>query len=199
MHTRPGPAAAACALLIALLTTVAGCSSDSDPAGDPRPSGPTDGASTPGKSSSSGPGVAIVGEQGSARYCVEARARLADWLYSGIRLRSAEGATVTKVSGDLVNVEVTGAWIAGGGASSSGAFVPWAQGDDVLGEIDWADRVDAEGAELEPGEDYTLVLRLQPDTDELPASVQNLNVAYDGGELEASVTSAARLEFQRSC
>jgi len=198
MHTRPGPAAAAGALLLAL-ATLAGCASDSDPAGDPRPSGPTDEAGSPTSGSSSGPGVAIIGEEGSARYCVVTRARDDDWLYSGIRLRSSEGATITEVGGDLANVDLAGAWVAGGGATSSGAFVPWSQGDDVLGEIDWSDRQDADGAELEPGKDYTLVLRLQPHTGDLPASAQNLNVAYDGGELESSVTSAARLEFQRSC
>jgi hypothetical protein len=143
--------------------------------------------------------VAVLGEQGPVRYCVQARALDDDWLYSGVRLRSADGATVTGVTGDLVNVDLAGSWIATGGASSSGAFVPWSQGDDVLGEVDWSDRADAEGAELEPGEVYTLVLRLQPRTDELPASVQNLSVAFDAGELESSVTSAARLEFQRSC
>lgn len=194
MHTRPGEAVAGL-LLLALL---AGCSSDSDPASDPRPSGPTDQTGSPSGSASSGPGVAIVGEQGSARYCVVTGARDDDWLYAGIRLRSVEGATVTGVGGDLVNVDLAGAWVAGGTAGS-GSFVPWSEGDDVLGEVDWADRQDAEGAELEPGDDYTLVLRLQPRTGDLPASVQNLNVAYDGGELESSVTSAARLEFQRSC
>jgi hypothetical protein len=141
--------------------------------------------------------VELVGSNATGTYCVNARKAGDEWFWSGVRIRSADGATISKVRADTSNVLMPGTWIVPGGDNNSGAFVPWSERRDFVDRIDWADRVRPKGATLEAGQQYTVVQRLR--TQQPPAGLQHLEVVFESGSDTGSVVNGSVLQFQPHC
>lgn len=182
------------ALALVLVLSASACSSDDGDA-DAAP-GSTSGTPSSGEKSSSGTGVELVGSQSTGTYCVNAERAGDEWLWSGVRLRSAEGAGVTKVRAETSNLLVE-TWIVPGGDNNSGALVPWSDRRKFVDRLDWAGRVAPQGATLEPGQQYTVVQRLR--TQQPPAGLQHLEVVFESDGQTGSVVNGSVLQFQPHC
>ena len=95
-------------------------------------------------------------------------------------------------------VRVVGAWVAEA-QHASGAFVPWSKGDQFLRRMDWADRTDADGAQLSAGTKYSVVFRLRPDARHLPMQLTDLTIDWEADDSSGSLTNDTVLQFTQHC
>lgn len=202
-------AVAALTLILPLAGGLDACSSgDTDDAGATSSSTPPSGsassaaAPSPTASAQTKPAVDLAGHGGGvATYCLVPRedGHFPDFVWTGIRLRVRDHATVTGVTAQAQRVGLLHAWVVPGGGPNTGAIVPWSTGGTFLRKLDWQQRVAAKGADLAPGTPYTVVLRLRPHAGRQPGMLQHLEVDYRSATGQDSVVNQDVLKFDRSC
>ena len=184
--------------LAVLLAGATACSSDdADSSGAKPPAAST--PSSPASSTPARPAVSMAGHGGGVgTYCLvpTEKGGFPDFVWTGIRLKAREAATLTAVTAPRQGVDVRHTWLVGGGNGNTGAIVPWSSRNTFLRHLDWQHRTMATGAELTAGAPYTLVFRLRPHNG---AVLQDLEVHFRSAAGEGSERDPDTLKFDRSC
>ena len=187
----------AIALTLSLLALGACSSADGDePAAThtPEPS-----SAEPTGKASPAPAVRMRDDGGQWTNCVPYSRSEGDFLWTGVRLTADADARLVRVAPAQANgVRVVGAWVAEA-QHASGAFVPWSKGDQFLRRMDWADRTDADGAQLSAGTKYSVVFRLRPDARHLPMQLTDLTIDWEADGSSGSLTNDTVLQFTQHC
>jgi len=187
---------------IALTLSLLGLGACSSAGGDEPSADHTPSASSAEPSSeatSATPAVRMREDGGQWTNCVPYTRSEGDFLWTGIRLTADADAELVRVAPAQANgVHVVGAWVAES-QHASGAFVPWAKRGDFLRKMDWADRAEARGAQLSGGTKYSMVFRIRPDADHLPAELTDLTIDWEADGSSGSLTNDTVLQFTRHC
>lgn len=132
--------------------------------------------------------------------CVPYTRSEGDFVWTGVRLTAGLDATLVHVAPAQANgVHVVGAWVAAAD-HAAGAFVPWSKRHEFLRKMDWAHRMDANGAQLSAGTKYSVVFRLRPDVRQLPAELTDLRIDWDGDDgSSGSLTNDTVMQFKQHC
>ncbi|GAA2155578.1 hypothetical protein GCM10009844_42860 [Nocardioides koreensis] len=186
------------ATLTLTLATLGACSS----AGGDEPTATKASPSASGAASPSGsasPAVRMREDGGQWTNCVPYQRSEGDFLWTGVRLTADADARLVRVAPAQANgVRVVGAWVAEA-EHASGAFVPWSKSHEFLRKMDWADRADADGAQLSAGTKYSMVFRLRPMPSRFPAELTDLTIEWEGDGSSGSLTNDTVLQFKRHC
>jgi hypothetical protein len=184
--------------LALLLSGAAACSSDeadsSTPSKTPSSAPSSSAPTTPAK-----PAVSMAGHgDGVFTDCMvpTKKGEFPDFVWTGVRLRARDAATITAVTARHHGVDVLHTWLVGGGNGNTGAIVPWSARNTFLRHLDWQHRTKATGAELTAGTPYTLVFRLRPHNG---AELTDLEVHYRSSAGEDSAVDQDMLRFDKSC
>jgi len=156
-------------------------------------------SSSPAPTTPAKPAVSMAGHGGTVgTYCMvpTKKGGFPDFVWTGIRLKAREAATLTAVTAPRQGVDVRHTWLVGGGNGNTGAIVPWSSRNTFLRHLDWQHRTMAKGAELTAGTPYTLVFRLRPHNG---AVLQDLAVHFRSAAGEGSERDPDTLKFDRSC
>jgi len=187
----------AIALTLSLLALGACSSADGDEPSAARSTASSSGE--PSSQASPAPAVRMRDDGGQWTNCVPYSRSEGDFLWTGVRLTADADARLVRVAPAQANgVHIVGAWVAEA-QHASGAFVPWSKSHEFLRKMDWADRTDADGAQLSAGTKYSVVFRLRPDARHLPVQLTDLTIDWEADGSSGSLTNDTVLQFTQHC
>lgn len=185
---------------IALTLSLMGLGACSSADGDEPAATHTPAPSSATPSSEASPAVRMREDGGQWTSCVTYSRSEGDFLWTGVRLTADADAKLVGMGVEQANgVHIVGAWVAEA-EHAAGAFVPWSKSHEFLRKMDWAHRMNADGARLSAGTKYSMVLRLRPDARHLPVELAELTLdwkAADGSS--GSLTNDTVLQFAQHC
>jgi hypothetical protein len=179
----------------------------SAPTESPSTSSPTGSTSTP-----AGSAVLSFSPKSGGKHLDECQTLVpgddpAEFLYYPVVIKAASSLTLATVTTEHTQGVVdAGAWVAPTGPTQeTGTFKGWPPPRIVTGDsnLEWTERVPANGATLQPGTSYNVFLRLQVDPTPGDSQVTGLDFEFQHVEsassLDLSVTWHAKTTFSMSC